>query len=178
MVFSCHIAKDQLSTSDCLLSQLTCHFDDEHPGIYSTSNSVLSSDLLYACRFSPAPGFEHILALANEDGKIALQNTNIIGKGRPIHGFQAHENAIFDLSWCPSTFQIVTASGDQTSVLLDIGSSTISPKAVFRGHTASVKTVDFSPLTPCKKFFMSVRSFPAVSACGALFHPFFLQSSH
>lgn len=61
------------------------------------------------------------MALANEDGKIALQNTNIVGKGRPIHGFQAHENAIFDICWAPTEWKIVTGSGDQSSVLLDIG---------------------------------------------------------
>lgn len=28
---------------------------------------------IFACRFSEAPGYEHILALANEDGKVAIQ---------------------------------------------------------------------------------------------------------
>jgi len=130
---------------DCVLSKLTCHQDDEHPGILSTSNSAASSDLLYACKFAQAPGFEHILALANEDGKIALQNTNTVGKSRPIHGYQAHENAIFDLCWAPASWKIITASGDQTCVLLDIGTSSINSVAKFSSHTASIKTVDFSP---------------------------------
>ncbi|KAI9558620.1 hypothetical protein GHT06_015408 [Daphnia sinensis] len=119
---------------DFLLTKLQCHQADEYPGIYSTSNSAPSSDLLYACKFSQSPGFEHIVALANEDGKIGFQDTNI-----------AHENAIFDLCWSPSKWQIVTASGDQTSILFDIGSSSISPISIFRGHTASIKSVDFSP---------------------------------
>lgn len=148
-------AKDRLPAVDSLLSHLTCHQDDEHPGIYSTSNSAPSSDLLYACRFSHSSGYEHILALANEDGKIALQNTKVVGKGRPIHGFQVHENAIFDICWSPSSSRIVTGSGDQTSVLLDIGSSSINPVSVFRGHTASIKTVDFSP-NPCMLLFFSL----------------------
>ena len=130
---------------DFLLSKLKCHQDDEYPGIFSTSNSAPSSDLLYACKFAQSPGFEHIVALANEDGKIALQDTNIVGKSRPIIGFQAHENAIFDLCWAPSSWQIITASGDQTSILFDIGTSSINPISIFRGHSASIKSVDFSP---------------------------------
>nr|CAH0108023.1 unnamed protein product [Daphnia galeata] len=125
--------------------QLQCHRDDEYPGIFSTSNSAPSSDLLYACKFAQSPGFEHIVALANEDGKIAFQDTNVVGKARPVHGTQAHENAIFDLCWAPTSWQIITASGDQTSILFDIGSSSITPISIFRGHTASIKSVDFSP---------------------------------
>lgn len=130
---------------DFLLTKLQCHQADEYPGIYSISNSAPSSDLLYACKFSQSPGFEHIVAVANEDGKIGFQDTNIVGNARPIHGSQAHENAIFDLCWAPSKWQIVTASGDQTSILFDVGSSSISPISIFRGHTASIKSVDFSP---------------------------------
>lgn len=135
---------------DFLLSKLKCHQDDEYPGIYSTSNSVPSSDLLYACKFAQLSGFENIVALANEDGKVALQDTNVNGKSRPVLGFQAHENAIFDLCWAPSSRQIITGSGDQTSVLLEIASSYITPISVFRGHTASIKSVDFAPTNSCK----------------------------
>ena len=90
------------------------------------------------------------MALANEDGKIAFQDTNVVGKARPVHGTQAHENAIFDLCWAPKSWQIITASGDQTSILFDIGSSSITPISIFRGHTASIKSVDFSPTNSCK----------------------------
>lgn len=130
---------------DFILEKITVSQNDEYPGIFSASSSALSSDLLYACKFSPFPGCEHILALANEDGKIALQNTNVVGNSRPIHGFQAHANAVFDLCWAPSSWSIVTGSGDQTSILLDIGTSSVTPVATFRGHSASIKSVDFSP---------------------------------
>lgn len=141
----------------------------------STSNSAASSDLLYACKFAQAPGFEHILALANEDGKIALQNTNLVGKSRPIHGYQAHENAIFDICWAPSSWRIITASGDQTCVMLDIGTSSINSLAKFSSHTASIKTVDFSPTNSCNLFsFIAIlhsktnlMSFVAVFASGS-----------
>ena len=165
---------------DFILEKITVSQNDEYPGIFSASSSALSSDLLYACKFSPFPGCEHILALANEDGKIALQNTNVVGNSRPIHGFQAHANAVFDLCWAPSSWSIVTGktfilchffiteflklicyiytyqyigSGDQTSILLDIGTSSVTPVATFRGHSASIKSVDFSPSHNCKFFF-------------------------
>nr|CAG4644755.1 EOG090X058A [Leptodora kindtii] len=64
--------------------------------------------------FSSTPGFEHILALANEEGKIALQNTKVVGKARPILGYQAHDNAIFDLCWVP----IVFASGSRDGSIM------------------------------------------------------------
>ena len=145
MVYYSFTEKEHLPLFDCILSKLTCHQDDEYPGILSTSNTVPSSDLLYACKFSPSPGFEHILALASEDGKIALQNTNLVGKSRPVHGYQAHDNAIFDLCWSPASWKIITGSGDQSSVLLDIGTSSIKTVGMFKGHTASIKTVDFCP---------------------------------
>jgi denticleless len=104
---------------DFILEKITVSQDDEYPGIYSTSSSAVSSDLLYACKFSPSPGCEHILALANEDGKIALQNTNLVGNSRPIHGFQAHANAVFDLCWAPSSWNIVTGK-TQFLILLHI----------------------------------------------------------
>lgn len=28
---------------------------------------------IFACRFSEAPGYDHIVALANEDGRVAIQ---------------------------------------------------------------------------------------------------------
>lgn len=126
-----------------ILQRVTCRLDDEYPGIYSTSSSAPSADLIYACKFAPSLGYEHILAIANEDGKIALQDTNVNGKSRPIHGVQAHENAIFDISWSHDSWKIITASGDQTSLLLDIGATTVKPISVFRGHSASIKSVDF-----------------------------------
>ena len=43
----------------------------------------------------------------------------------------------------------MTASGDQTCVLLDIGTSSINSVAKFSSHTASIKTVDFSPTSSC-----------------------------
>ena len=106
--------------------------------------------MLYACKFAQLPGFESVFAIANEDGKIGLQDANVVGYSRPIHGFQAHENAIFDFCWNPISRSIVTGSGDQTSILFDITSCSVTPVSIFRGHTASIKSVDFAPTSSCK----------------------------
>ena len=50
-------------------------------------------------------------------------------------------------------------SGDQTSILLDVGPSSVTPVATFRGHSASIKTVDFSPNNNCKSHFFNFNFF-------------------
>ena len=137
-------------TMDSLLSKLTCHRDDEYPGILSTANNATSSDLVYACKFSPSPGYEHMVALANEEGKVAIQNTKLVGKSRPIQGFQAHGNAVFDICWSPHSNKMITGSGDQSCVLWDLDGAIVEPISKFTGHVASVKTVDFCPTNACK----------------------------
>ncbi|KAG7197445.1 hypothetical protein KM043_013296 [Ampulex compressa] len=99
---------------------------------------------VFACRFCTTQGYEQILALANEDGKIALQNTNIKGGSNgPLEGTLAHCNAIFDIAWMPGELKLVTASGDHTARLWDVSGSDIMPVEDFHAHTRSVKTVVF-----------------------------------
>ncbi|KAF7990483.1 hypothetical protein HCN44_000288 [Aphidius gifuensis] len=101
---------------------------------------------VFACKFSTTKNYGHILALANEDGKIALQDTS--KKGLPnqaLDGYQAHCNAIFDVAWMPGKLQLVTASGDQTARLWDVSNSDFTEIGVFGSHDRSVKTVVFRP---------------------------------
>lgn len=58
-------------------------------------------------------------------------------------GSQAHNNAIFDLTWMLDQMKLVTASGDHTSKLYDVSNGEIREEKVFCGHTRSVKTVAF-----------------------------------
>ena len=53
----------------------------------------------------------------------------------------AHSNAVFDVDWMPGENQLLTASGDQSIVLWDVGAE--EKLSTFRGHTSSVKTVRF-----------------------------------
>lgn len=82
-------------------------------------------------------GYEHILALANEEGFLAIHNTN--EKVQRI-GSQIHHNAIFDLAWL-SNQNIITASGDHTARLIDVNRDDFLATHIFTGHTRSVKTI-------------------------------------
>uniref|UniRef100_A0A3F2YWK8 Uncharacterized protein n=1 Tax=Anopheles epiroticus TaxID=199890 RepID=A0A3F2YWK8_9DIPT len=102
---------------------------------------------ILAAKFSKCPGQEHILAIANEDGKIALQDTNLTnqepGGERALAGIQCHYNAVFDIEWMPNEMKLVTASGDHTANLWTLTESEILNTQTFRGHSRSVKTVAF-----------------------------------
>lgn len=60
---------------DNVLKRLAVHSEESY---YGLQNGPLAGNFeqdppIFACRFSEAPGFEHILALANEDGRVAIQ---------------------------------------------------------------------------------------------------------
>ncbi|XP_049296502.1 protein lethal(2)denticleless [Anopheles funestus] len=102
---------------------------------------------ILAAKFSKCSGMEHILAIANEDGKIALHDTNFINKApggeEALEGVQCHFNAVFDIEWMPGEMKLVTASGDHTAKLWVLAESDMVSTQTFRGHTRSVKTVAF-----------------------------------
>lgn len=59
---------------DIALLRLKCYKED----VYNEIGEIdLSHDPIMACKFSNAPGHEHILAVSNEDGKVSLQNTAV-----------------------------------------------------------------------------------------------------
>lgn len=101
---------------------------------------------IFSAKFADCSQYRHILAIANEDGKIALQDTTRGNRGieeRPLIAPQCHYNAIFDLEWQPGEARFVSASGDHTSRLWDVSSTGIRCITSFMGHTRSVKTVAF-----------------------------------
>jgi denticleless len=70
---------------------LKCYSDDVYRGITPNVNApdFNPEPPVFACRFCTTPGYEEVLALANEDGKIALQNTKVKGKfNEPLEGSQ------------------------------------------------------------------------------------------
>ncbi|XP_012271438.1 protein lethal(2)denticleless isoform X2 [Orussus abietinus] len=131
---------------DFALYRLKCYRDDIYCGISPNTNApdYNPEPPIFVCRFSSVPGQEHILALANEDGKVALQNTAVNRQMHcPLKGTQAHCNAIFDITWMPGESKLVTASGDHTARLWDVTGSAITEIGHFHGHTRSVKTAVF-----------------------------------
>lgn len=120
---------------------MRCGKIDEYKYIPPFDDTADSTDTpIFACKFAQKEGNEHLLALANEDGKIAIHNTDT----RERHGEQAHFNAIFDLAWMFQQMKIVTVSGDHTAKLFDVSNSRVHAERMFSGHTRSIKTIAVS----------------------------------
>ncbi|XP_015283101.1 PREDICTED: denticleless protein homolog [Gekko japonicus] len=97
----------------------------------------------FGCTFSTAPELQHILAVANEEGFVRLYDTQTQASDKQIfREWQAHSNAVFDLTWVPSEHKIVTVSGDQTAKVWDVRTAELL--GVCRGHQCSLKSVAFS----------------------------------
>ncbi|KAL4710629.1 hypothetical protein ACJJTC_003265 [Scirpophaga incertulas] len=135
---------------DIILKRLVVSGEESFYGLQSSAQvATFDQDPpIFACRFSEAPGYEHILALANENGRVAIQDISTEVSANNIQGFQCHHNAVFDLAWMPGYTNIVTVSGDHTACLWDLGSGTPKKLQVFSNHTKSLKTAVFRPTEP------------------------------
>jgi len=136
----------------CFIEPLKCIQQDELFGV-ENNESVTDPNPdppIYALRFCPVAGYENILGLANEDGKVALQDIHakeaVTG---PLPGFAAHNNAVFDLAWCNTNAnKMLTVSGDQTARLFDINykeACTATLEKTLKGYTRSVKCCEWRP---------------------------------
>lgn len=143
-----------LPSYDAALTRLAVHETDSWRGI---TPSVLAADFnpappILAAKFANAEGNEHILAIANEDGKIAIQDTNlrndVPGGERALEGEQCHLNAVFDIEWMPGDMKLVSASGDHTARLWSLTESKLVNSQIFNGHSRSVKTASFRRMDP------------------------------
>lgn len=138
------------------IRKLRCKVEDDHTHIPTENSDESGEAPVFACKFAQTAGNEHILALANEEGQIAIHNTehNVNGEA-DCYGKTAHYNAIFDLAWMVGQMKLVSVSGDHTARLFDVSRSDIMEERIFHGHTRSVKTVAFR------------KDDPAVFATGA-----------
>ncbi|XP_035177553.1 denticleless protein homolog isoform X1 [Oxyura jamaicensis] len=122
-----------------LLDSYRCRREDDHLSYGETGMPVPP----FGCRFSAAPNFEHILAVANEEGFVRLYDTEAQTTSKVIFKeWQAHSNAVFDLAWVPGEHRIVTASGDQTAKVWDVRAGELL--GICKGHQCSLKSVAFS----------------------------------
>lgn len=69
-----------------------------------------------------------------------------------------HTNAVFDLEWTPAENSLLTASGDQTIVLWDVAEE--EKLGTFRGHTSSVKTVQYRHTDKCRHSSVDINLSP------------------
>ena len=142
------LSKSEQFLSENIIGRLTCHKDDVYE---DTTSEDEEPTYVYAMQYSPLRSFENYLAIASEEGRLTIRDTNKIGDEAIVTRFPAHNNAIFDVSWrpdnCASKFQVATASGDQTVCIFEIASSSGSWTLLhtLRGYTRSVKCVEFAP---------------------------------
>ncbi|CAK1540828.1 unnamed protein product [Leptosia nina] len=135
---------------DNILKRFVVNRDESFYGLQNTTQerSFEQDPPIFACRFSEAGGYEHILALANEDGKIAIQDTSNASTACTVESYICHTNAIFDLAWMPKHNNFVTVSGDHTACLWNVNETGPTRVLSFSYHTCSVKTATFCPDEP------------------------------
>ncbi|XP_028398798.1 denticleless protein homolog B-like isoform X3 [Dendronephthya gigantea] len=123
---------------DFMVEGIKCHKDDKHDVKGLDSQAEVPP---FACSFNNSSLQGHMLALADEEGGVCLYDVRKQGPSAKLKGWVAHSNAIFDIAWVCDEPKLVTASGDQTAQLWDVQQS--SRLAVFKGHSCSLKSVDF-----------------------------------
>ncbi|GJQ81481.1 hypothetical protein Trydic_g14636 [Trypoxylus dichotomus] len=120
---------------DNAMERLRCTANEEFKHLFPNEYSYLHNPVdspIFACKFAQKRGQEHMLALANEDGKMAIHDTI---SAKPRIGQRIHHNAIFDLAWMFNQMKIVTVSGDHTARLVDVSESELREERMFSGHT-------------------------------------------
>ena len=133
-----------------LLGCVACRREDRHSSIAPDLSAahVNPEPPLYSLKFCPVSGHHHLLALANEDGRIAVQDTSRPSPSQEaMKGLSCHDNAIFDLAWSRVTASsLVTVSGDQKVRVWDLSQAdTVRQVREFSGHSRSVKCVEWRP---------------------------------
>ncbi|KAI9820993.1 MAG: hypothetical protein M1832_003465 [Thelocarpon impressellum] len=87
-----------------------------------------------------------LVAVGDEKGCVRLLESARDGKPGfqdAYLAFQPHENAILDLTFSSDDLLLATASGDQTTRIIDMPTRRVI--STLPGHTASVKQVQFQP---------------------------------
>ncbi|KAL8869980.1 MAG: hypothetical protein Q9174_003865, partial [Haloplaca sp. 1 TL-2023] len=87
-----------------------------------------------------------LVAIGDEEGGIRLLETDTADESkfhRPHLTFRPHTNAVMDLAFSPDDLLLATASGDQSSKIIDMPSQ----RAIYvlEAHSASLKQVRFQP---------------------------------
>ncbi|KAH8272852.1 hypothetical protein KR018_004771 [Drosophila ironensis] len=140
-------------TYDFALQRLSVAKEDSWRGIAPASYcpDFNPEPPIFSAKFANSDGYRHILAIANEDGKITLQDTtkrNEEPEEQSLPGLQCHYNAVFDLEWAPGQMRFVSASGDHTARLWEVSGSGIRGLNSYVGHTRSVKSAAFKRTDP------------------------------
>ncbi|KAI4998521.1 hypothetical protein ZWY2020_053863 [Hordeum vulgare] len=124
-------------------------------GVISVEHSGVVA-IPFAVSFCKAPQISRLLAVADEDGYVALYDTRRRLPSRSssteksaetrLSDWVAHNNAIFDVCWIKEGSQLLTASGDQTVKIWSVENKKCL--GVLSGHTGSVKSLSCHSSNP------------------------------
>lgn len=97
---------------DVAIRRLKCYDCDEFCGIYSNNYGQSNTEsLVFACRFCRKANYQHLLALANEDGMIAIQDTGLKSKRWKSGEMYAEGKTVSVIRICsPLVYEIVSFS--------------------------------------------------------------------
>lgn len=85
-----------------------------------------------------------LIAIGEEEGAIRLIDSASSSDFSTAHvTFRPHHNAVMDVTFSSDDYMLATASGDQTSRIIDM--HTQQTVCILSGHTSSVKQVRFQP---------------------------------
>ncbi|XP_022914559.2 protein lethal(2)denticleless [Onthophagus taurus] len=128
-------------TCDSVMKRLGCSANEDFSSTeledYNVDSVNSCDSPVFACKFAQQQGYEHILALANEDGRTGILDTKTMERTSS----KVHYNAIFDVAWMFNQMKLVTASGDHSAKLVDVSNDGLKIVRWFTGHNRSVKTL-------------------------------------
>lgn len=85
-----------------------------------------------------------LIAIGEEEGSVRLIDSSSSSDFNRAHvTFRPHHNAVMDVAFSSDDYRLATASGDQTSRVIDM--HTQATICIFSGHKSSVKQVRFQP---------------------------------
>ncbi|GAB5592441.1 hypothetical protein Unana1_07341 [Umbelopsis nana] len=100
----------------------------------------------FSCEYNHIKRDGKLLAVADEDGKISLLETDkdaYVEHETQRTSFYAHKNAVIDVKWSRDDDILLTASGDRTARLFD--TETQECIATMAGHEMTLKCANFHP---------------------------------
>jgi WD40 repeat protein len=122
----------------------TANFYSSPKDAYLSSDTATSSLVI---PFSTASCHTNsLVAVGNEDGNVELVDSaaaDKVGFSRTFLTMKPHQNAIMDLEFSSDDALLATASGDQTSQIIDMQTQTSI--YCLSSHSSSVKRIQFQP---------------------------------
>ncbi|RKF64775.1 Cell division cycle protein cdt2 [Erysiphe neolycopersici] len=122
----------------------TAHFYSKPNDLHISTSTEIQERVIPFC--AVACNTNSLVAVGDEDGRVRLLEAGRIENSTfadVFLSFRVHQNAIIDMSLSDDDSRLVTASGDQSSRVVDMKTQTTI--SVLGAHTASLKQARFQP---------------------------------